>query len=173
MDNNRRRFKHLKNLFNANLFAIFTLAACAQDTEFDAMLSRLLKGDVPFVTSEELNANQDQVIILDAREPNEFAVSHITGALQIGYDDFDLENVAGLDRNEPIVVYCSVGYRSEKIARKLIKAGFTDVRNLYGGIFQWSNQALPLVNESGATDTIHTYNKKWSKWVNTENKVYE
>lgn len=173
MENSRRRFNIVKKLFNANLFAIFTLAACAQDSDFDAMLTRLLKGDVPFVTSEDLKANRNQVIILDAREPNEFNVSHIPGALLVGYSDFDLENVTELDKNQPVVVYCSVGYRSEKIARKLIQDGFTDVRNLYGGIFQWSNQDLPLVNQSGTTDTIHTYNKKWSKWVNTEHKVYE
>ena len=70
-------------------------------------------------------------------------------------------------------MYCSVGYRSEKISEKLIAAGFTDVSNLYGGIFEWVNIGRPVYKASNQkTNRVHTYNKEWSKWLRTGIKVY-
>ena len=46
------------------------------------------------------------------------------------------------------------------------KAGFSNVYNLYGSIFEWANQGHRLVDKGGQpTFKLHTYNKKWSKWV--------
>ncbi len=145
-------------------------AGCAQEDSFDAMIGRLLRGDVPFAYPHELT---DGVLILDAREPKEHEVSHIAGAVCVGYDDFELKSVDDVHRDTPIVVYCSVGYRSERIARTLIKAGFTDVRNLYGGVFHWKNQGHSVVNAHGATDSVHTYSKRWSKWLENGVKVHD
>ena len=86
-----------------------------------------------------------------------------------------LENVADLDKKTPIVVYCSVGYRSEKVGEKLKAAGFLNVKNLYGSIFEWVNEGNPVVgNDNKATAKVHTYNKTWSRWVDKKNieKVY-
>jgi hypothetical protein len=70
-------------------------------------------------------------------------------------------------------VYCSVGYRSERIGEKLLKLGYTDVVNLYGGIFEWKNQGLDVYNSSNyPTDSVHTYNKSWGKWLVKGIKVY-
>jgi 3-mercaptopyruvate sulfurtransferase SseA len=66
-----------------------------------------------------------------------------------------------------------VGYRSEKISEKLKQAGFKDVSNLYGGIFEWVNQGNPVVDENGKiTDNIHAYSKTWGVWLNKGVKVY-
>ena len=52
--------------------------------------------------------------------------------------------------------------------------GFENVRNLYGGIFQWKNQDKPVVDTKGIkTDSVHTYSKAWSKWLKKGIKVYE
>ncbi|MEZ4984799.1 MAG: rhodanese-like domain-containing protein [Saprospiraceae bacterium] len=67
-------------------------------------------------------------LFLDARERKEFEVSHLPGAHFIGYDDFDLSRVEKLDKGREVIVYCSVGYRSEKITEKLLAAGFTNVK---------------------------------------------
>ena len=84
----------------------------------------------------------------------------------MGYDDFDIQSVEKLDKSKTIIIYCSVGYRSEKVTKKLEKVGFKTVYNLYGGIFEWYNQGLPIVNNDGReTDKIHAYNEKWSQWV--------
>lgn len=134
--------------------------------QFDAEIARLLKFSVPLISVEKFKEKTDSYTIIDTREPKEFAVSHIKNAINIPYSSFDEDKVARLPKETPIVVYCSVGYRSEKTGNKLQKMGFTQVYNLYGSIFEWANRAYPLVNREGqSTRLLHTYNEKWSQWV--------
>ena len=87
------------------------------------------------------------------------------------FKDFKMGAVEGIDKNSPVVVYCSVGYRSEKIAEKLSEAGFKDVLNLYGGIFEWDNHGYPLNNDKGECNVIHGYSWTWSKWIDSSYKL--
>ena len=139
-----------------------------QDPNFDREVAAWLAFSVPAIDVDSLRkVNTDSVIILDAREPAEFAVSHIPGALYCGYDGFNSRLLDSLDKSRPVVVYCSIGYRSEKIARKLQKAGFSKVSNLYGSIFEWVNRGYPVTDSSGqVTPRLHTYNRAWGRWVN-------
>ncbi len=106
------------------------------------------------------------MVILDARERSEYEVSHLPNAVFIGYNNFEKKLVDSLAKDRPIVVYCSIGYRSEKIGEKLQKLGFTKVYNLYGSIFEWVNQGNVVVDKNGQpTKKVHTYNKNWSRWV--------
>ena len=68
---------------------------------------------------------------------------------------------ANLDR--PIVVYCSVGYRSSILARKLQDMGFTKVYNLEGSIFKWANEDRPLVQNQTTGYKVHPYNAHWGR----------
>jgi 3-mercaptopyruvate sulfurtransferase SseA len=70
-------------------------------------------------------------------------------------------------------VYCSVGYRSEKVSEQLRQAGYQTVYNLYGGIFEWKNQGHPVVNAEGEpTERVHAYNRSWGVWLKKGDKVY-
>lgn len=133
---------------------------------FDHELRRILSLDVPTLTVSEADVTEG-ALYLDAREQEEYQISHIPGAILIGFDHFDIEKLKPkINKNETLIVYCSVGYRSEKIVKKLIKAGYSKVYNLYGSLFEWANCNLPLENEKGdPTNQIHTYDKKWSQWV--------
>ena len=143
-----------------------------QEPAYQKKLQGLLSDKTPVIYVPQL-AQERKVMLLDARPAEEFDVSHITGARRVGYGDFDLAKVKDLPKDTAIVVYCSVGYRSGKITEKLIKAGFTNVKNLYGGIFEWVNTGHTVVDDSGKpTDRIHTYNKSWSPWVTKGVKVY-
>jgi len=72
------------------------------------------------------------------------------------------------------VVYCSLGIRSETIAHKLIKKGYTNVYNLYGGIFEWKNNDFVVLDTEGSeTEKVHAFNKNWGKWLTKGKKVYE
>ena len=156
------------------LLMVFT--SCRPNDNFDAELASLLKGDVPFIYTASLeNEIKDQDLLLfDARSFEEYQVSHLPGAVFIGYSFFLKGKVGGYDKNKKVVVYCSVGYRSEKIGRILQKMGFSHVRNLYGGVFDWKNRGNAVVNKKGEeTDSVHTYNKKWSRWLKNGIKVYE
>ena len=139
---------------------------------FEALLGRLLKGSVPYVDVAGLAA-QPAVVLLDARAAPEYAVSHLRGARWVGYDDFDLSRVQDLPRDTPIVVYCSVGFRSEKVGEKLQQAGFSKVRNLYGGLFEWVNEGQPTVGADGQpTPRVHAYSRTWGIWLKRGKKVH-
>lgn len=144
-----------------------------QSSKYDFMLRKLLDRDVPEISVATLSAKPDGYILLDAREPNEAAVSTISGAKVVGYDHFDAASVAQLDKTAPVVVYCSVGYRSEKITEKLLALGFKDVRNLYGGVFEWVNQGHAVVDSNGKpTERVHAYSRTWGVWLRKGKKVY-
>lgn len=141
---------------------------------FSTMLKGLLSHTVPEITVQEAVKQQSNALFLDAREQREFEVSHIPGAVHVGYDHFDLNKLSlPADKTKPIIVYCSVGYRSEKIAEKLMSAGYRQVSNLYGGIFEWVNRDFPVVNSSGATQQIHAYDRTWGVWLSRGEKVYK
>ena len=139
---------------------------------YSAMLNGLLKESVPFVSVAQLRQLPSPVL-LDTREAPEFAVSHLRGARLVGYDNFSLATVRDLPKNAPLVVYCSVGVRSEKIGAQLQRAGFTHVRNLYGGLFEWVNEGQPVVTAANQpTDRVHAYSRTWGIWLQRGQPVY-
>lgn len=140
---------------------------------YDVMLSTLLKHSVPEIAVDSFKQNTS-CVLLDAREKREYDVSHIQNAIWVGYNDFDINRISGLDKTEHIVVYCSVGYRSEKIAEKLKAAGYTNTSNLYGGIFEWVNDGNAVINsDNESTQKIHAYSKTWGVWLSKGEKVYD
>ncbi len=151
------------------------LAACSQkanDRSYKIMLKGLLRHDVHEI--DVATAVKDSSsIFLDAREKAEFEVSQIRGAQWIGYNNFDLNSVKSIAKDQPIIVYCSVGYRSEKIAEKLVAAGYQSVSNLYGGIFSWVNEGQAVYRNNIPTNDVHAYSSFWGKWLRKGNKVYD
>ena len=74
--------------------------------------------------------------------------------------------MSGIKKDQKVVVYCSIGYRSEKIGEQLQQLGYKDVHNLYGSIFEWVNAGNEVVDaKNNKTRKVHTYNRKWSQWV--------
>ena len=139
---------------------------------YRAMLKNLLNHSVPEIQVQDAARDSAAILFLDAREPGEFAVSRIKAALHVGYDHFDTSVLAEIQKDKRIVVYCSVGYRSEKVAEKLLAAGFQNVSNLYGGIFEWVNQGNPVYNADGQTPEVHAYSRSWGIWLTKGKKVY-
>ncbi|RKE98405.1 rhodanese-like domain-containing protein [Ichthyenterobacterium magnum] len=143
-------------------------------------LSELLKEfneeSIPYITVQELVVPKTKVILLDAREENEFNASHLKDAIFVGYDNFEIETVTNFikDKSTKIVVYCSLGIRSEDIAEKLKAEGYTNVFNLYGGIFEWKNNNFKIYDiDNNETENIHAFSEEWSKWLTKGTKVYE
>jgi rhodanese-related sulfurtransferase len=159
----------------AVLFLLISTTITAQK-KLDKLLNKWNKKNVPYISVETLALPKTNAILLDAREKKEFEVSHLENAICVGYDKFKLkETLAKLpeDKNVKIVVYCSLGIRSETVANKLIEAGYTNVFNLYGGIFEWKNANFQVVDTLGKeTEKVHTFNKDWSKWLKKGQKVY-
>jgi rhodanese-related sulfurtransferase len=155
------------------MFSILFTSAQVQSSAYNLTLKTLLSHSVPEVSVRHVK-DMSNVLLLDAREWNEFQVSHIKNARYVGYDQFDIGTLQSISKRQKIVVYCSVGYRSEKISEKLKEAGYTDVSNLYGGIFEWVNQGNAVVDEKGiVTENVHAYSKTWGVWLDKGVKVYD
>lgn len=154
-------------------FSANGLMAQTMDPAFKLMLDSIYNQKMPQISVEEfIEMNKGEVFVLDARENEEFGVSHLKNARHVGYFWFDMRKVYDIPRKANIVVYCAVGTRSEKIAQKLINSGYKNVHSLYGGIFEWVNSGQPVYKLNGAqTSEIHTYTKDWARWVEKGTKV--
>ena len=130
----------------------------------DRKLARMVTVDSSSVNPTEARKIPGAVF-LDARSKEEYAVSHLPGARFIGYSDPDYTFTDSLGRDTPLIVYCTIGYRSERIAQALRGRGFARVHNLYGSLYAWKLAGFMLVDSRGPTDHLHTYNRKWGRYV--------
>jgi rhodanese-related sulfurtransferase len=146
------------------------------NTMYKIILKSMLSHTVPELSVKEADSlsQKGRIVFVDSREKNEYAVSHIKGSYYVGYKHFDMASLMKLPKNQKIVVYCSVGYRSEKIAEQLLKHGFLNVSNLYGGLFEWVNEDKPVVDSNNApTQKVHAYAPSWGIWLKKGVKVYD
>ena len=143
-------------------------------TKMDKTLKRFNKESVPYISVEDLKT--ESVILLDTRKKEEYDVSHLKQAVWVGYKEFDenkvLEQVP--NKKDAIVVYCSIGVRSENIGERLLEMGYENVQKLYGGIFEWKNNGGKVYNlKEKETDSVHAFSKYWGKLLRTGEKVYD
>ena len=110
--------------------------------------------------AEWLLSDGSKPLLLDARTLEEYQVSHLSNAKLVPNCLEDLID-EGIDYSTPIVVYCSVGYRSSAIARCLQSVGYQNVFNLSGSIFQWVNENRPVYQKGKPTAQVHPYQKFW------------
>ena len=103
-------------------------------------------------------------LLLDARAREEHALGHLPGARWIDPEQTDFRELVAAHA-APIVVYCSVGYRSAALCERLQQAGYTDVRNLCGGIFQWANERRPIQAGEERAAQVHPFSRLWSLWL--------
>lgn len=173
----------MKNVFLLSL-CILTLVSCEQNA-VERTASALYNNTVPLITVEELvtevgRADSDfrlgadsTLYVVDTRELEEYQVSHIQGAFPKPFmppqDAFD-----DLDRDVKIIVYCSIGVRSEEYGEQLLEMGFTNVYNLHGGIFSWVNRGHEVFDMSGEpTRKVHGYNPVFGNLLKDREVVYE
>ncbi|NMB59108.1 MAG: rhodanese-like domain-containing protein [Chloroflexi bacterium] len=84
--------------------------------------------------------------MLDVREQSEWDQFHIPGATLIPLGTLP-EKLDTLPKDKNIVVYCRTGRRSAEARDILLKAGFTDVTSMAGGVTDWQSKGFPV--ESG------------------------
>jgi rhodanese-related sulfurtransferase len=99
------------------------------------------------VTEFSSKTAESGVVTLDVRTPGEFNEGHVEGAQLIDFQSGNFENeIATLDKSKTYAVYCRSGSRSGQAVKVMSDAGFTSVYNLNGGVIDWANAGLPLVN---------------------------
>lgn len=165
----------MKRILLISLLILWKVSLYGQET-LEEVLNKYNHKKVPYIAVAELKNLQqkNKVVILDSRELVEFKVSHIEGAKLVGYNHFRLSSLPdNVDKKTPIVVYCTLGVRSEVIANQLIENGYTDVKNLYGGISEWKNKDYIVIDSTQRmTENIHVYSKKWGKWLIKGNPIF-
>ena len=101
---------------------LFSVSYCFAQKTLDALLNQYNTQSIPYISVQELRMLQlnSDIAILDSREQNEYEVSHIDGATFIGFNKFSADDISEeiKDKNAPIIVYCSLGIRSEEIGEK-------------------------------------------------------
>ncbi len=123
---------------------------------------------IPHLNTAELAAwlsdvRRIQPVLLDLRSRAEFDVSHLEGARWVEPETTAADLIPTLPNDRPVVLYCSVGYRSAACATRLIRAGFTNLSNLEGSLFQWANEGRPLAREGGVATTVHPYSRRFGR----------
>jgi len=157
------------------LLVMFSCLGFSQGSISD-VLKKHNSESIPYISVEELVIAKTDVILLDARELSEYKISHLQDAIHVGYDYFDVTTVTKniTDKSSKIVVYCSLGVRSEVIAENLKNEGYTNVYNLFGGIFEWKNNDLEVYSdENKPTENVHAFSEKWSQWLLKGIKIYD
>ena len=107
-------------------------------------------------------------LLLDVRAEAEYKVSHLKDAKWTPSEALARKHLKGMDKHHPIVLYCSVGYRSAALAEKLEKLGYANVLNLFGSIFQWRNEGRPVYANGKSVATVHPYDEKWGSLLKPE-----
>ncbi|GAB3737621.1 rhodanese-like domain-containing protein [Luteimonas pelagia] len=128
-------------------FALAGLTVAIVATE----LSRLFRG-FRSVRPAELTRllNDGNALLVDLSPANDFEKGHIAGARNVLPSQFDPENkVLAKARDLPVVVTCRTGQASAGAAKRLKKAGFSQVYWLDGGVAAWRQADLPLVRGRG------------------------
>ncbi|MEO8682945.1 MAG: rhodanese-like domain-containing protein, partial [Vicinamibacterales bacterium] len=151
----RMRFRELKLRKDADCPVCGTHPTVTQLIDYDQFCGVVpppteAPKDVPVSNADALTALElkaeldrgDRIVILDVREPNEYQIARIEGSILIPLGDLP-SRYAELDPNANIVAQCRSGVRSGKAQVFLRSKGFSNVRNLTGGILAWSDQVDP------------------------------
>jgi rhodanese-related sulfurtransferase len=132
---------------------------------------------IRYISTKELAASLTKSVVekpclIDARTLEEYEVSHLLDARLAPSDISDIHELSrwmnNLTNSAFIVTYCSVGYRSAVLARKLQTIGYTEVYNLDGSIFEWVNKGEPVYKGKQVVNQVHPFNQIWSFLLNQE-----
>ena len=108
------------------------------------LLGRTERVSAPMM-AEEL-ASADPPLLLDIRNPREWATEHVAGSVNIPLNHLQ-ERIAEIPRDRRIAVHCAGGYRSSIAASILHRSGITNLIEMAGGLAAWDTARLPVVSE--------------------------
>jgi rhodanese-related sulfurtransferase len=169
----------MRSLLASVLCFLALQTGCAQDLGWTAVNQMIASDfpDAPLITTDSLaerlsDPTAPRPVLLDARSPEEYAVSHLPDARRVDPQAEAFPDLDTLSRDTPIVVYCSVGYRSARVTTRLREQGFTNAANLEGSIFRWANEGRTVVRDSTPVRSVHPYDRTWGTLLNDPLHAY-
>jgi len=116
---------------------------------------------VPEIGPQELAAQLDGSLLIDVREPDEYAYSHITGAINLPQAEL-ASRLDTLPRDMPIAMACQAGMRSYRAGQFLKQVGFDSVSSLKGGTAGWKDAGLPMTYSDSDVEEPKTIETEWA-----------
>ena len=158
----------MRNVAATVLCLLAVQAGCTDDLSWRAV-EHMIAADYPNVPSISTDSLAERLsdeasprpILLDARSPEEYAVSHLPDARRVDPKAGAHPALDTLAADTPLVVYCSVGYRSAGVVQSLQDQGFTNVVNLTGSLFRWANEGRPVDRDGQRVAAVHPYDATW------------
>ncbi len=98
------------------------------------------------MVADEL-AGAEPPLVLDIRNPREWATKHIDGSVNIPLNHLQ-ERISEIPRDRRIAVHCAGGYRSSIAASILHQYGITQMTEMAGGLAAWEAARLPVVSQA-------------------------
>jgi len=90
--------------------------------------------------------NRSDAVVVDIRPPAEFKKGHILGAKALTQEQVNGPDFKSLEKfkSKPIIVVCAMGMSARRTATQMLKAGFSQVSVLKGGMNTWNSEGLPV-----------------------------
>lgn len=145
--------------------ALLVLAGCqGRPHDWDA-LERRIRERFPGVSQLDLATYEREhaarALLVDVRTDAEWDVSAIPGAVHATTPAAIAAALARSGQGE-VVLYCSVGWRSARLADRLGGSLGVPVYNLAGSIFAWANSGRPVVKDGAGVERVHPYDDDWA-----------
>jgi rhodanese-related sulfurtransferase len=99
--------------------------------------------NVEVTPAEARRKQQEGAVIIDVREPFEWSEGHIPGALHFPLGGLS-SHLRDLDASQETIMVCRSGSRSMRATQILQQAGFSQVKNMTGGMIRWTQERLPI-----------------------------
>ncbi len=93
-----------------------------------------------------LDLASGDVVLVDVRETDEYALEHVSGSILSPLSMFEPDLFPAFP-GKRVVLFCAIGKRSAAAAKQLIKTGYGQVANLTGGLKAWKEDGCPTVRE--------------------------
>jgi rhodanese-related sulfurtransferase len=141
--------------------------------DVETKVSKAIPAPETSVSQLAVTMSGPDTVLFDVRTPEEFAQSHLAGAIlidpEMSANDFAAKYGAAL-KGKTAIFYCAVGVRSGLMVQRVTPAiapyNPHAVFNLRGGAFRWLTDNHPLVNQSGPIQSVHPYDAAWGQLLN-------
>jgi len=114
---------------------VLTLAACGGNSYETVKVAEL--------AAASANVTAPNMVVLDVREPHEFAEGHVPGAILLPLSSLE-QRIDEVPEGDPIYVICRSGNRSQEASEILVENGVKNVVNVDGGMLAWQAAGYPV-----------------------------
>jgi phage shock protein E len=144
-----KKFKMLAAALGAAVLMMAVFGGCAAGTDTGGSAKDIQANvlqEIPVREAKSLLASPSARTVIDVRTPEEYTTGHLANALNIDYKAASFrEEIGKLDKSKPYLVYCRSGKRAAEAVKIMDGLGFTDVKNLAGGILAWQSEGGAVV----------------------------